>query len=88
MKLLLLLLPAFIFADTFILQSERIEEYGNTFWILTACKNGYQYTIVKQEPLGTTSIVQDFENFSQTSSRSQPIKCQQDFKHPSQFPKD
>lgn len=86
-KLLFLLLPLFAFADTFILQSEKLEDNGNTFWIITLCKDGYQYTLTKQEPLGYTGIVQDFEKIS-PNSRYQPIKCQQDFKQPSQFPKD
>lgn len=85
MKLLFFLFPALVYADMFILQSEKIEEYGNTFWILTGCKNGYQYTIVKQEPVGSMSIVQDFEKSAHTSK---PVQCQSDFKQPSQFPKD
>lgn len=86
-KLLFLLLPLFIFADTFILQSEKLEDNGNTFWIVSLCKDGYQYTLTKQEPLGYTDIVQDFEKVEH-KARFEPIRCQQDFKHPSQFPKD
>ena len=86
-KLLFLLLPLSIFADTFILQSEKLEDNGNTFWVITLCKDGYQYTLTKQEPLGYTDIVQDFEKVS-PNAKSAPIKCQLDFKDPSQFPKD
>ena len=84
--LILLLLSLSAYSDTIILQSEKLEEKGNVFWILTACKDGYQYTITKSEPTNYISIVQDFEKESGLSIR--PIKCQMDFKHLSQFPKD
>ncbi len=84
--LILLILSLSIYSDTIILQSEKLEEKGNVFWILTACKDGCQYTITKSDPTNYISIVQDFEKESGLSTR--PIKCQMDFKHLSQLPKD
>lgn len=86
MKILLLLLPLTIFADTFIIKSEKIDSNISTFYVHTICKDNYQYTIIKL--LGNSvSIVQDFEKLDY-SAQPIPIKCQRDFKHPSQFPKD
>lgn len=84
--LLIITIALYSYSNTVILHSEKIEEKGSIFWILTACKDGYQYTIAKSEPIGLISIVQDFEKENGFSTR--PIKCQMDFKHSSQFPKD
>lgn len=85
MKLLLLfLLPLVMLADSFILYSEQIAKRGHVYWLITACKDGYRYTIIKDEPLNLFSITQDFEL---VKGQSLPVKCSDDFKSPQQLAK-
>lgn len=87
MKLLVLLLltTSLAFSRTIILDEEQIEtDKGQTFYILTMCKNGYQYTGYHKGELLDFKIIQDFE---QTVTLSHPIPCQMDFKHESQLDK-
>ena len=85
MKLLLLLLLAtHLFADVFILQSEKVSDNSSTYWLLTICKDGYQYTLAKPEPFDTSLLEHEVEFINYTST----IPCQFDFKDQSQFPKD
>ena len=82
--ILLLLLTTAIFADSFILYSEQISNKGKVYWVITACKNGYRYTIIKDEPLEYMAITQDFET---VKGKSVPVACPQDFKAPEQLAK-
>lgn len=85
MKLLLaFLLTINLFAAAFILQSEQVSDKGSTYWLLTICKDNYQYTIAKPEPFDITLLEHEVEFINYTSA----IPCQLDFKDPSQFPKD
>ena len=81
-KLLLFLLPLVVLADSFIIQSEEVSKHGKTYWLITACKDGYRYTIIKDEPLEYLVITQDFELIK---GKSIPVKCPDDFKSPQQL---
>ena len=81
-KLLLFLLPLVVLADSFIIQSEEVSKHGKTYRLITACKDGYRYTIVKDEPLEYLAITQDFEL---VKGKSIPVKCPDDFKSPQQL---
>lgn len=86
MKALILLL-VFIsasFAESFILYTEQMESRGKIYWVITACKDGYRYTIIKDEPLEYMSITQDFET---RYGKLVPVPCQSDFKSPEQLAK-
>ena len=83
-RLLTLLFPVFLLSDTIILDSEKITENGNSFWVISACKDGYRYTIIKTEPVNLLTANQDFEL---VKGKSVPVPCQLDFKHPSQLQK-
>ena len=80
--LLLLILLSASFAESFILYSEQMESRGKVYWVITACKDGYRYTIIKDEPLEYMSISQDFEK---VKGKTVPVECQQDFKAPQQL---
>lgn len=86
MKLLTLLLltASILFSRTIILEEEQVETHkGQAFYILTMCKDGYQYTGYHKGELLDFKIIQDFEQ----SNNSQPIPCQMDFKHETQLTK-
>lgn len=82
---LLLTLSYILMAEIFVLYSEKIHEQGTVFWVITACKDNYRYTIVKEEPVDIKNIEQDFNLIKQKDYR---FPCPNDIKHPSQFPKD
>lgn len=88
--LALVIVTVFLFAKdahgrTIILDEEQVETVeGKTFYVLTMCKDGYQYTGYHKGDLLDFKIIQDFE---QTATLSQPIPCQMDFKHESQLTK-
>ena len=70
---------------TIILDEEQVETVeGKTFYVLTMCKDSYQYTGYHKGDLLDFKIIQDFE---QTATLTQPIPCQMDFKHESQLEK-
>lgn len=70
---------------TILLDEDEIEtNTGKTFYVLTMCKDGYQYTGYHKGDLLDFKIIQDFE---QTATLTQPIPCQMDFKHESQLEK-
>ena len=80
MKLLLLLAPLFLLADSFILHSEPA---GNLYTVVTLCKDGYRYTLI--ESAKGSTLTQDF---ALSNGKLLPIECPLDFKHPSQLAKD
>ena len=88
--LVLVIVTVFFFAKdahgrTIILDEEQVETVeGKTFYVLTMCKDSYQYTGYHKGDLLDFKIIQDFE---QTATLSQPIPCQMDFKHESQLEK-
>lgn len=88
--LALVIVTVFLFAKdahgrTIILDEEQVETVeGKTFYVLTMCKDSYQYTGYHKGDLLDFKIIQDFE---QTATLSQPIPCQMDFKHESQLTK-
>lgn len=82
--LILLLYTSTVLSDSFILSSEKMEDKGNTFWIITLCKDGFSYTIIKNEPLTYSTITQDFTSYQ---GKSFPLKCQYDFKSEEQLTK-
>lgn len=88
--LALVIVTVFFFAKdaqgrTIILDEEQVETVeGKTFYVLTMCKDSYQYTGYHKGDLLDFKIIQDFE---QTATLSQPIPCQMDFKHESQLTK-
>lgn len=70
---------------TILINEEQVETVeGKTFYVLTMCKDSYQYTGYHKGDLLDFKIIQDFE---QTATLSQPIPCQMDFKHESQLEK-
>lgn len=88
--LALVIVAVFFFAKdvhgrTIILDEEQVETVeGKTFYVLTMCKDSYQYTGYHKGDLLDFKIIQDFE---QTATSNQPIPCQMDFKHESQLTK-
>ena len=86
----LVIVTVFFFAKdaqgrTIILDEEQVETVeGKTFYVLTMCKDSYQYTGYHKGALLDFKIIQDFE---QTATSNQPIPCQMDFKHESQLTK-
>ena len=88
--LALVIVAIFFFAKdahgrTIILDEEQVETVeGKTFYVLTMCKDSYQYTGYHKGALLDFKIIQDFE---QTATSNQPIPCQMDFKHESQLTK-
>lgn len=88
--LVLVIVAVFFFAKeangrTIMIDEESVETVeGQTFYVLTMCKDGYQYTGYHKGDLLDFKIIQDFE---QTATLSQPIPCQMDFKHESQLEK-
>ena len=88
--LVLVIVTVFFFAKnaqgrTIILDEEQVETVeGKTFYVLTMCKDSYQYTGYHKGDLLDFKIIQDFE---QTATLTQPIPCQMDFKHESQLTK-
>ena len=88
MKLILILLCSIsiLFSRTVILEDEKIEtSNGLIFYILTLCKDGYQYTGYNKSETLDFKIIQDFEE--DTKNKISTIKCQMDFKHESQLDK-
>lgn len=85
MKILIsLLLSLSLYSDTIIFNSEKIEN-GNLYWLIYGCKEGKEYYLIKKEPLDYNTIENEFNNLKGSSTGK---KCQMDFKHISQFPKD
>ena len=88
--LALVIVTVFFFAKdahgrTIILDEEQVETVeGKTFYVLTMCKDSYQYTGYHKGYLLDFKIIQDFEK---TATSNQPIPCQMDFKHESQLTK-
>ena len=94
--LVLVIVAVFFFARdahgrTIMLDEEQVETVeGKTFYVLTMCKDSYQYIGYYQYggydsgDLLNFKIIQDFE---QTSISNQPIPCMMDFKHESQLEK-
>ena len=88
--LVLVIVAVFFFAKdahgrTIMIDEESVETVeGQTFYVLTMCKDGYQYTGYHKGDLLDFKIIQDFE---QTATLSQPIPCQMDFKHETQLTK-
>lgn len=83
--LVTLLLALSLKADTIVIAKEEISEMGNPFYILTVCKDGYEHTVVQNQ---AKQIVSMYQNFMWSNNQGNtPIKCQMDFKHPSQFAK-
>ena len=88
--LVLVVVVVFFFAKdaqgrTIILDEEQVETVeGKTFYVLTMCKDSYQYTGYHKGDLLDFKIIQDFE---QTATLTKPIPCQMDFKHESQLEK-
>ena len=88
--LALVIVTVFFFAKdaqgrTIILDEEQVETVeGKTFYVLTMCKDSYQYIGYHKGDLLDFKIIQDFE---QTATSNQPIPCQMDFKHESQLTK-
>lgn len=88
MKLLALLLltASLLLSRTIILEEEQVDTTkGQTFYILTMCKDGYQYTGYHKGELLDFKIVQDFKQ--SMYPQAIPIPCQMDFKHQSQLDK-
>lgn len=82
-KLLLLLLPFSLFADIFILEEVTIKPKNvQSFTVVTFCNNNKEFIYVTPWSMGNLQLTQVFEE------PGVPSRCQQDFKHPSQFPKD
>lgn len=82
---LLIAIPYLMFADTWLLYSEKVNDRGVYIWTITACKDDYIYRIVKQEPVDMKNIEKEFDLIKHVDKR---FPCPTDFKHPSQFPKD
>ncbi len=83
--LLLLSVSCIMFAETFVLYSEKVNDSGVYIWTITACKDGFIYRMVKQEPVDIKNIEKDFDLIKHKDTR---FPCPTDIKHPSQFPKD
>lgn len=83
-SLIFLLLTTFLFSRTIVIEEEEIETSGLTFYILTMCKDGYQYTGIHKGNVLDFKIVQDFEELQKEKS---PIECNMDFKDNSQLEK-
>ena len=82
-KLLLLLLPFSLFADIFILDEVTIKPTDiQPFTVVTICNNNKEFIYVTPWSKGSPQFTQVFEE------HGIPSRCQQDFKDPSQFPKD
>lgn len=77
MKLLFLLLPAFILADSFVLYTEKIHDKANVYCIITLCKDNHRYTLIKEEPTNLQSLTQDF---ILVNGKSVPAICPTDIK--------
>jgi hypothetical protein len=83
--IVLVTLSTLLFSRTIILDEEPVETVeGKIFYVLTMCKDGYQYTGYHKGDLLDFKIVQDFE---QTAKLTSPIECPMDFKHKSQLDK-
>lgn len=94
--LVLVIVAVFFFAKdthdrTIILNEKKVETAeGKTFYVLTMCKDSYQYIGYYQYggydsgDLLNFKIIQDFE---QTVTSKQPIPCMMDFKDHSQLEK-
>ena len=88
--LVLVILAVFSFMQkahgrTIMIDEESVETVeGQTFYVLTMCKDGYQYTGYHKGALLDFKIIQDFE---QTATSNQPIPCMMDFKDRSQLEK-
>ena len=88
--LVLIIVVIFFFAKdahgrTIMLDEEQVETVeGKTFYVLTMCKDSYQYTGYHTGDLLDFKIIQDFE---QTATSNQPIPCMMDFKDQSQLEK-
>lgn len=82
MKILILaIVVASVYAaDTFVMWTDKINDKGNTFYISTICKNGYIYTIIKDEGKDKVSMTQEFER-----KGGQPTKCPTDIKSQEQL---
>lgn len=81
-KLLLLMFPFFLVAETFILDEVTLEPKDlKAFKAITICNNGKEFLYVFPA-YGSPQFIQVFEK------PGVPSRCQLDFKHPSQFPKD
>ena len=82
-KLFLLLLPFSLFADIFILDEVTIKPTDvKPFTVITFCNNNKEFIYVTPWSMGNPQFTQVFEE------SGVPSRCQQDFKHSSQFPKD
>ena len=82
-KLLLLLLPFSLFAETFILEEITLKPKDiKPFTVVTFCSNNKVFIHVTPWSIGDPQFTQVFEE------PGVPSRCQQDFKDPSQFPKD
>ncbi len=86
-KIFLILLGLYsgLIADTFIVYYDKTNISGKYIWAVTACKDGYFYTLIKQEPFDMDKILDDFYAIQKIDKR---YPCPSDFKDPSQFPKD
>ena len=83
----LVIVAVFFFAKdahgrTIMLDEEQVETVeGKTFYVLSMCKDGYQYTILDYK-----SITQDMK-WNSFNKESQPIPCMMDFKDQSKLEK-
>ena len=85
MKKLILLftLPLVLLADSIVLSSHEIDIKGNTYWFIEACKDGYIYTLIKDEPVNIHTLTKEFDAITKSTG----VKCFTDFKSKEQLTK-
>ena len=81
--LLTLLLPLVVLANSIVLSSNEIDIKGNTYWLIQACKDGYVYTLIKDEPINPLTLTTEFDSITKHTN----TKCPTDFKSPQQLTK-
>ena len=78
--LIMLLISSSLFARTEVLEETKVtDKRGNSYYILSICKDGLLYTAVTKEDMITISMAQEFAYNVDTRKVSE-VKCQYDFK--------
>ena len=78
--LLSLFISSSLFARTEVLEETLVtDKRGNSYYILSVCKDGLLYTAVTQEDMITISMAQEFA-YDIDKKKVSEVKCQYDFK--------
>ena len=89
MKLLLIaiLFVQSVFARTEVIDKASYEQNGDTFYILTICRDGLQYSMIYKGELINLKVLED-TIYNEDTKKVEQIGCQFDFKHESQLIKE